>query len=590
MARDHFLEEGFSDRIKNVMRRIFRYLPVWRDLLILSLIIVFCLAIMNLSDARFVTKKPLYTNQELVTTVWKPAPGEVARYQLEITDTRFFPGSKEKNAITMVKHATSSEPRYELRCEHNHSYELRAAAISPAGILSLFSPKSTLLICDRQAPRIEIEPLPSPAKLRHPSLTVKGTFVEPNLESITLNGVPVRINLMKNSFSAQTDLQPGKNDLTLVAKDLAGNTTAKDITLDYAPVTIISLPSGANIYWNGNYAYPGMYADTTPQSFNQAVQGRQVLQLTYPGFNNYYGVIDFSDPANDTYTIALTPFSGIALSRMKEITPCGTEDAVHRHACPFVVDYAGDGKKDLLIGTQEGTIALFTNTGSDNLPSFSDFHLLKADGQEIRVGSHAAPFVVDYNNDGIKDLLVGNGEGELFYYPNVGTNTSPVFGASVVLADGEGKSIAVLSYCRPCVVDWNGDNRKDLLLGGGDGTLTLYLNQGSDGNPLFAPSRLVEIDGGLLDVGSNASPFVTDWNGDGKKDLLVGDGDGFIHVFLDVSTTGEPQLIAAGKVTVSDQDLRVEGSAAPFLLDWNNDGKKDLLVGSEQGNVYLFTH
>ena len=70
----------------------------------------------------------------------------------------------------------------------------------------------------------------------------------------------------------------------------------------------------------------------------------------------------------------------------------------------------------------------------------------------------------------------------------------------------------------------------------------------------------------------------------------MGDGNGFIHLYLDAGTTGEPEFAAAGMVQLGDQDLKVdEGSAAPFLVDWNNDGKNDLLVGSLHGAIYLIT-
>ena len=103
--------------------------------------------------------------------------------------------------------------------------------------------------------------------------------------------------------------------------------------------------------------------------------------------------------------------------------------------------------------------------------------------------------------------------------------------------------------------------------------------------------REIEVDGQVLDVGSFAAPFVTDWNGDGNQDVLVGNGDGFIHLYLNVSTTSEPQLMSSGMIQLNDQDLHVEeDSAVPFLVDWNNDGKKELLVGSEQGYIHLFFH
>ena len=276
---------------------------------------------------------------------------------------------------------------------------------------------------------------------------------------------------------------------------------------------------------------------------------------------------------------------------MTPVKANNSDIALDNCSTPFVVDYDVDGKKDLLTGTRDGTIALFTNTGTDTAPSLSEYDLLTADGKNIDAGTHAAPFMVDFNNDGSQDLLVGNGEGALIYYANKGSNSHPLFSLPIALKDDQGADIAVDSYCTPCVVDWNKDRKKDLLLGSGDGILALYINQGSDSEPLFTSPLEIEIEGNAVDVGSFAAPFVTDWNGDGKQDLLVGDGDGFIHLYLDVSTTGEPQLMPAGLIQVNGQDLQVdEGSAVPFLVDWNNDGKKELLVGSAQGPIYLFTH
>jgi hypothetical protein len=116
-------------------------------------------------------------------------------------------------------------------------------------------------------------------------------------------------------------------------------------------------------------------------------------------------------------------------------------------------------------------------------------------------------------------------------------------------------------------------------------------NQGSNALPVFpSPIVLKDAEGLAIAVDSYYTPCVVDWNGDGKKDLLVGDGEGYIHLYLNISKNSEPQLISSGRVKVSDQDLKVGGSAVPFLVDWDNDGRKDLLVGSIEGYIYLFTH
>ncbi|MDX1779324.1 MAG: FG-GAP-like repeat-containing protein, partial [Thermodesulfobacteriota bacterium] len=390
------------------------------------------------------------------------------RYLLEIRDTRFFTGSKKHNAITMVKNVKSKDPSYQLTCEHDHSYKVRISALSPSGVPSPYSEESALLICDQKKPLIIMDPLPSPTKLRYPSLAIAGTYKEPNLESMTINGNPVFTHALSGRFSASIELDPGANTLTLNARDLAGNITEKQIQVDYAPLTIVSLPPGASIYWNGNYAYLGIYSDTTPQSFNQAVQGEQVLRLTYPGFNDYYGTIDFSDLTTDTYTITLTPFSGNDFSQVEHIVSNQDNITIDSFSYPFVVDYDMDGKKDLLIGTKEGTVALFINRKSDNKPEFSDYVFLHAEEKTIDVGTHAAPFIIDYNNDGTKDLLVGNGDGALIYFENTGSNSKPIFASPISLHDTQGEKIAVGSNCKPFVTDWNSDNKKDLLLGSGD--------------------------------------------------------------------------------------------------------------------------
>jgi hypothetical protein len=196
--------------------------------------------------------------------------------------------------------------------------------------------------------------------------------------------------------------------------------------------------------------------------------------------------------------------------------------------------------------------------------------------------------MVDYNNDGATDLLIGNGEGIIYYYTNKGSNAQPVFSSPIMLQDDEGSAITVASNSSLCVVDWNQDNKKDLLVGDGIGTLRVCLNQGSDVDPHFAPPRVVERGGVAIEVRTFAAPFVADWNGDGKQDLLIGDGEGYVQLYLNSAVEGTPQLTTkAEKVQVNGIAQLVEGSAVPFLIDWNRDGSNELLVGSNDGHIYL---
>ncbi len=574
---------------KSVYYLIDNYFSLWHSLLAVSLIIMVYLITIHLNEALSCSSMAKYFNQENAHISWPHSKGAVDHYLLEITDTRFLSGTTNKNGLTTVKHISTKLPSCKIRCEHNHSYSVRVKAVSPSGSSSAYSEESVLFICDIKEPEITPTPLPSPEKVRSSTYSVTGSFEEPNLSSITINGKTASINTVDKSFEANVKLELGENSLDILAKDLAGNTTLKTLSLNYAPLTIFSLPADAKIYWNGNYAYPGIYSGNTPKSYNQAVEGKQIVRLTYPGFNDHYGIIDFSDLSKDTYTISLTPFLKIDLSRIISIKSDGKEIDMGTYSHPFVVDYNLDGKKDLLIGTYEGKIAIFTNKGTDKTPQFSGYSFLKEKGKDIDVGSHAAPFMVDYNNDGVSDLLVGNREGYLIYYENKGSNHNPLFTSPIVLKDANGSDISVESYSTPSVLDWNHDNKKDIVLGSGSGTLSLYLNKGSDSDPSFSPPFPIEAGGTEVNVGSFASPFAADINSDGIRDLLIGDGKGFIHVYLGSKRDGEVHLTHADKLQVNGQELMVEGSSVPFPMDWNNDGNLDLLTGSSDGKIYVLT-
>jgi hypothetical protein len=63
---------------------------------------------------------------------------------------------------------------------------------------------------------------------------------------------------------------------------------------------------------------------------------------------------------------------------------------------------------------------------------------LEAAGKPIDTAiGHAAPYVCDFDGDGVRDLLVGQfGDGILWIYKNVGTNAHPRFAAGVKFKDG----------------------------------------------------------------------------------------------------------------------------------------------------------
>jgi len=78
------------------------------------------------------------------------------------------------------------------------------------------------------------------------------------------------------------------------------------------------------------------------------------------------------------------------------------------------------------------------------LPSFREPVLVQANGSDIDVGVISEPFMVDWDRDGLTDLLVGQfSPGKVSFFQNIGSNQNPEFVFSGYLqADGSDISVS----------------------------------------------------------------------------------------------------------------------------------------------------
>jgi hypothetical protein len=239
------------------------------------------------------------------------------------------------------------------------------------------------------------------------------------------------------------------------------------------------------------------------------------------------------------------------------------------------------GFNDLILGDREGFVTVHLNQGSKDSPVYGEAMKLKAGGKDIKVRGPSAPCLVDWNGDGRADLLVGDGGGYLHLFLNQGPAGSPADFVPEVIVQAAGKRLDVGSKASPCVMDWNEDGKKDLAMGNGSGEIFLYLNEGTNEQPIFG--KPIKLNGGSLDVGSNSSPDVADWNGDGKKDLIIGNSNGEIFVFLNKGTNEDPQYNNEG----DKLPLRFGQDASPQVINWGRSGSNDLVVADRNGEVTL---
>jgi len=137
-------------------------------------------------------------------------------------------------------------------------------------------------------------------------------------------------------------------------------------------------------------------------------------------------------------------------------------------------------------------------------------------------------------------------------------------------------------------VDWDNDGRKDLILGENDGHVRIYLNTNTDADPQFSGYTYVQMGGSDYDVGSYSSPFIVDWNEDGKKDLIVGDSGGYVTLLINVNTDADPVFNSANRVADGSGYMDPGSTVSPVVFDWNNDGKKDVLVGDGGGKIAFY--
>ena len=210
---------------------------------------------------------------------------------------------------------------------------------------------------------------------------------------------------------------------------------------------------------------------------------------------------------------------------------------------PNVVDWDGDGRHDIVAGNSAGNLLLFKNHGTNTTPAFGVGEYLKSAGEvvEIRAG----------------------------YYSLGGPMDS-----------GWG-------YLCPTVVDWNGDGVQDVVYSFNEGILEVMLGERTAEGVQLGGRQKIMLDYMEICGMWRTRPAVA--TVDGRTLLVAMDQYDKIHLYERrvgnaVVDRGEMTLLYSSHITGYrqrvDSTLAERGREKLHLMDWDSDGDVDLLVGT----------
>jgi hypothetical protein len=314
---------------------------------------------------------------------------------------------------------------------------------------------------------------------------------------------------------------------------------------------------------------------------------------------------------------------------------------------PTACDWDKDGHLDLVVGEEDGRVAFIRHSGQvvDGVPVFEAPRYFQQEAADVKFGALATPVGVDWDGDGDVDIISGNTAGNIAFFENLsGPGVEEPKWSAPVLLEAGGKVIRLMagpngSIQGPCefkwgyttltVADWNGDGLRDLMVNSILGKVEWYQNIGTKEKPVLAAAQPVEVEwdgeqpelsygwmkpeGKALLTQWRTTPVAVDWDGDGLMDLVMLDHEGYLAFFKrekreDGLVLRHPQRAFVADPAVSDaagkgpmpltpikmepgQPLRLTAGVAGgsgrrkiCIVDWDGDGKLDILLNSANAN------
>jgi len=247
---------------------------------------------------------------------------------------------------------------------------------------------------------------------------------------------------------------------------------------------------------------------------------------------------------------------------------------------PAFGDLDGDGDADMIAGNSDGKLIYFNNTaGTGKLPLYSSPQF---NYQGIDVGDFSAPQLFDLDKDGLKDLMIGEKNGNLNYYHNSGTAAMPVFS---YVTDSLGKvnvtnyNLSYDGFSTPCFFI-DPENKTGLLVGSEEGKVHYYTDIDNNLSGAFQPAdSLLEFLTGTdlpINFGWRTSACISHLTTGNFMDMVVGNFSGGLNY---ISHGAQPEVIS----DVKD----VKRSNIPSVKVYPNPADKTVKIGCHRLNPSL---
>ncbi|MFO0901469.1 MAG: VCBS repeat-containing protein [Pirellulales bacterium] len=297
---------------------------------------------------------------------------------------------------------------------------------------------------------------------------------------------------------------------------------------------------------------------------------------------------------------------------------------------PVAFDWDRDGDVDLIVGDEDGRVALVENAGklsTERAPQFLEPRYFQQEADALKCGALATPVGFDWDADGDFDIISGNTAGYVEWFENLsGPNVEhPRWAAPQRLQAGgsvfrvqagpngsiQGPAEAKWGYTTCSIADWDGDSLPDILLNSIWGRVQWLKNVGSRSRPALAAPQDVAVQWPetppkpswtwwspspqQLATQWRTTPIARDFDGDGLTDLAMLDAEGYLALFKRVNREGVKMLLPPQRIFADAQGVPLRlnerqaggsGRRKLAFVDWDGDQQLDLLVNSANADLY----